>query len=352
MPSGRGITGPTDGTRGKGRAPRSAWEASPFGGGVILGPMTPRSAWLLLVLFALAPAGGAAGVEPSRDLRPGWEAGETATYELWLKRRRVHRFEGQPPPGAPAKRAVTYQVTGTIGWRVDAVGDFGARCRMVIERIRAAITTPDGTTHEVPGGDGSHPATKQMGETLSALRGATIDVELAPDGTVAEIGGYESVIEASGGQLEKQGFVEMASRVAAVPSAPAEAAPGASWTHTITGRRAMGSLEQAVSYRLAGVREIAGIPVATIDTRAELSFDVNRARMPQRGPKIDIAMTDGARTGRILLDLQRGEVVGRHAEETRRLEMRVHMPQRTITQIIETTSRRQLLRIAETDADD
>ncbi|MFA9477025.1 DUF6263 family protein [Phycisphaerales bacterium AB-hyl4] len=301
-------------------------------------------ALLLMAMPAIAPAQDAPA---AIDLRPDWQVGQTARYEIWSHRqRRTTMSMG----GESHEVNVTMVTEGEVTWTVDRVNDDGsATCTMVLDWLSMTVTDNEGGQQIIDSrrGSGDVPA---MHQALQAMAGQPVRFEIASDGSVDSVAGVNTIrqrTEAEPMAPEDRDFVRSATELALLIAAPDNANPGQTWQTRHAWSHEAGTMHYNIRHTLNDVGEVEGIPVATVYSEAQLELEVDDADMPPDAPPIDIRMTQGSRQGQVIFDLQRREAVGRNSLEQTTIEVTVRMPEQTLRQRIDETIQGQALRISE-----
>ena len=284
------------------------------------------------------------------DLRPNFQQGRTARYQVWTNRRlvRIATFNGD------ARTAETrIALTGEVTWTVQDVNpDGSATCLMTIDWLTSDVTTADGkiqhSDSRQPGGD-----IEVMHKMLRAMTGVPLMFRVSADGLVETVKGTEAIRLAVGDgapPIEDLDFIETASDLALVSAAPAAADPGHAWHTDFTWSHDLGTMDYATDFRLDSVEDLAGIPVATVTGRATLQLNPEEQDLPEGVPPPDIRLTHGSLTTQVMFDLLRHEAVGRNTVESRTIQVTMDLGQGR--QIVTTATEEihsQALRIDEQD---
>ena len=302
------------------------------------------------MLFQASPliaADPAPATAQTINLRPRYVAGRVAKYDIWSNRRQVVRvtFMGQSE-----EVESLLETTGVVTWRVDAArADGTAACVMTIDWI--AVTSKVGDTeanhNDSRKGSGESPA---MHALLKAMAGVPIAVEMAADGSVAKVAGVDAIRQRAGEETsvpDELDFVESASDLATIIAARESVAIDKSFSAKAAWNHELGKLNHDIQFTLANVEEVAGIPVATVTGTSKIKLDVDPAKLPQDGPRVDVKLLRGEATMQIMFDLSRGEAVGRNSSQTTVVEAKLSAGGQTVTRLAEETIQSQALRIAE-----
>lgn len=306
---------------------------------------------LLAFVFVVVGITGAAAQAQSEpaplNLRPQWQPGQTARYEIWG--RRVRSME-MSVGGRSRQTSVTIDTTGEITWTVDRVKpDGGATCIMTLDWMTATITPSEGEVqrNDSRRAQGDAPMVHDL---LRAMAGVPLTVEVAPDGSIEDVRGVDAIRRRAQHEEmvpEELDFIESANDLATVPDVPAALEPGDTWQAEYRWTHEMGFLHHDVTYTLAGVEHLAGIPVATVEARGDLELEVDRSKMPDNAPPIDVKLVGGDVRSQIMFDLQRHETVGRNTVQRTTIDVAIRLPQQTISQRTQETVQSQALRVAE-----
>lgn len=283
---------------------------------------------LLLLLAAAGPAAAAETV----DLTPKFETGQTARYTLWTLRQQAQRIEGEGIQGPDGQRVIQnrnqIRIEGELTWRIDRVhGDGSATATMTLDWLTATIERPGQDAQTVDSRRAGGPI-EPMHRLLTAMTGRPLTVEVSADGRAASVSGVGAIQQAAGDDLdapEARDFLESATYLATLPGAPEEAAPGERWRESFTWNREGGELAMETEFELAAVDSIAGIPVATVTARdRRMAFTPEPP--PENAPPMTTRMTESDHAAEYIVDLTRGEVVGRNSVETRVIESEIELP--------------------------
>ncbi len=281
------------------------------------------------------------------NLRPHYVPGRVSRYDIWSSRRQQVRvtFMGQSE-----EIDSLLETTGVVTWRVDrARADGTATCVMVIDWIAATSKVGDTepTHNDSRKNAGDTPA---MHTLLKSMAGVPITVEMAADGSVAKVTGVDAVRQRAGDDLnvpDELDFVESASDLATIIAAQDHMAVNQSFKASAAWNHELGKLNHDIQFTLTSLEDIAGIPVATVTGAAKLKLDLDQAKLPKDGPRVDVKLTRGEATTQIMFDLSRREAVGRNSSQTTVLEAKISHEGQTVTRVAEETIQSQALRIAE-----
>lgn len=308
----------------------------------------PLYLFALLLLLLVIPSFARAQDAPATvDLRPNWEAGQSARYELWSQRDRLTTMS---VAGESHQVSVTMISEGEATWTVDRVAaDGSASCTMVIDWLSITITDDQGERQVIDSrrASGDIPP---MHQALQAMSNEPVRVEVASDGSVRSVSGVNAIrqrTETAAIAPEDRDFVRSATELALLVAAPDNANPGQTWRTEHAWSHETGTMHYRVAYTLEDVGEIAGVPVATVYSNAQLELEVDDSDLPADAPPIDIRLAQGSRQGQVIFDLERREAVGRNSLERTSVQVTVRMPEQTLEQRVEETIQSQALRIAE-----
>ncbi|MEM6505458.1 MAG: DUF6263 family protein [Planctomycetota bacterium] len=323
---------------------------------------TPAPLLLTLALFVasfIAMPTLAQDDKPT-NLRPGWSAGQTATYAFWGK---TQKDETAQILGQQQSETTTFLSEGKVTWRVDEVNDDGtAACTMRLTTIKFTITVGEAepVVFDSDNLTGERPAFDSL---MSAMVQTPLKIAVNADGTIGAVEGIDELATAAGAEAaeadiipEELDFRETASELATLISAPAEATPGQTWNATNTWNhedvfpQAETKAKWDTTFTFDSVGVIAGVPIATIKTESDVDIEVDLSKLPEGGPDIDIQISDTAANGEILFDLSRQETVARNETMTYTAAITVAPPRPelpAITVNIKETNQSQLLRVSE-----
>lgn len=309
--------------------------------------LAPFHRLIALAVVLVCAAGAVAQDEPAAvDLRPQWREGQRSRYEVWTRRVRDTTMS---LAGQSRSAQVTMETTGEVTWVVDRVQpNGGATCTMTLDWLSMSIAS-DGERQVSDSRRGSGD-NEMIHDLLRAMAGVPITVEVAPDGSIESVHGTDAIrrrLDVPEMMPQDLDFIESASDLATIPDAPATARVGARWDADYRWTHEMGHLRHDMSYTLAGVEELAGIPIATVTGRGSLSLDVDHSKLPEDAPPIDVKLVDGSVTSQVMFDLQRHEAIGRNTVQETTIDVTVRMPQQTLSQRTHETIQSQVLRIGE-----
>lgn len=308
--------------------------------------LTPAA--LIAMFIWTAAAAQEAGV----SLRPKWEEGQTSTYHFWTTRTQSQTVSARGQTRSNETRVAT---EGDVTWRVErAKPDGSYTCAMTLDWMTADLTAADGTVY-------SNDSRRSTGDLepyhnlLRAMAGVPLTVEVAADGRITGVSNVAAMRQRFKGEefpIEDLDFIESATDLATIAGAPAQLRSGGSWNIDFRWTHELGHIEQDTTYRLVGVEDIEGIPVATVEGEARTRLDVDPSELPEQqagGPTFDVRLVDSDYEAQVMFDLVRHEAVGRNSVDTRTIETTIRLPQGagTITQRTVETIHSQTLRIAE-----
>lgn len=301
------------------------------------------------MLVTLVWLGGPAAAQTETyDLRPQWTVGQSARYSFWTARQ---QDQSVTVPTGESRRATNgYETNGELTWSVQSVRpDGGATCSMTMDWISVTLTDPEGNTVSMdsrkPRGD-----VPRFQKLLKAMVGKPITVTVKPDGTIEKVGGLEPIRRAAEEPEdvpEDLDWIESATDLATVPGVPAEVRVGGTWKQDFRWTHEEGHLRHAMTYTLADVEDVAGIPLATVEGRGTLKLDANNLELPPDAPPVRRKLTGGEVTTQILFDLQRHEAVGRNTTQEETIVTTIRFPQGQVTRSVTTSIQSQVLRLSE-----
>ena len=303
---------------------------------------------ILLLLVLLAPcraALGQSGAGQAVDLRPMWNAGQSARYQITQTEVSRAQVQGMGEP-----QETTTQIDVVVDWEViEADPDGGGLVRMTIDELSMTLTGPEGQEMTVTENSASERA-RPLQQWVRALTGSPLEVSVDSDGSIAGVEGYEAIREEAGQagtNLNEKYFQEIARDLAVLVGGQASVRPGQTWNTRHEGAHRMGTILYDTTYTLRGVEEMAGVPVALVRRTAEMEFEPDFSGLPDDAPDIDVRVTEAGQSAHIMFDLSRHEVVGGHFEQVLALETSFSIGDRDLTRTMRESATTQLLRIAE-----
>ena len=303
---------------------------------------------LTTALALLWLCGQAAAQTETYHLRPQWTVGQSARYSFWTARQQQHSVT--MPTGESRRATNGYETNGELTWAVQSIRpDGGATCTMTMDWITVTLTDPEGNTISLDSrkARGDVPRFHKL---LKAMVGKSITITVKPDGTIDKVSGVDAVRRAAeepDDVPEDLDWIESATDLATVPGVPAEIRVGGTWKQNFRWTHDEGHLRHAMTYTLADVEDVAGIPLATVEGRGTLKLEPKPLELPPGAPPVTRRLTGGEVTSQILFDLQRHEAVGRNTTQEDTIVTSVRFPQGTVTQSVTTSIQSQVLRLSE-----
>lgn len=282
------------------------------------------------------------------DLRPQWTAGQSATYSFWTARQQNQTVT--MPTGESRNATNSYETNGELQWTVESIRpDGGATGTMTMDWIAVTLTDLQGQTVTMdsrkPRGD-----VPRFQKLLKAMVGKPITVTVNADGTIEKVAGLGPIRRAAeepDDVPEDLDWIESATDLATVPGVPPEVRIGGTWKKDFRWTHDEGHLRHAMTYTLADVEDVAGIPLATVEGKGTLKLDPKPLELPPDAPPVQRRLTGGEVTTQILFDLQRHEAVGRNTTQEETIVTTIRFPQGTIRRSATTTIQSQVLRLSE-----
>lgn len=312
-----------------------------------IGMLQATKAAMLVLLLAVSAAPAQTPAPATVNLQPKFVEGRVSRYDVWTHRARsmTGTFGGNSQ-----SYDTKFDITGQVTWSVSKVNSDGsAECVMTIDWLAMTITLPDGTVQVNDSRRGSGD-TEQVQSLLKAMSTVPITCDVNADGSVSRVRGTDAIrsrADADANVPEDLDFIESASDLATLPFAPAQTSPGKPWKVPFEWSHELGMMRFDTTFTLAGVEEIAGIPVATVTSSSALQLTVDRSKVPADGPPVDVRLRSGSASSQVMFDLQRGEAVGRNSMQSTQLEIRMDLQGQTMTQTINETIQSQALRVSE-----
>ena len=305
-----------------------------------------------LLALALAPSARAQETK-TYDLRPKWTQGQTARYEVWTSRTQHATVS---LAGQSRNTDLTMVSNGEVVWTVDKVkADGSAQCTMTLDWLTLEYTPDAGKTLVTDSRKGSGDIAP-FHALLKAMTGPPMKVSVAPDGTITKVQGIKAIAAKIKPGLKKMvpeelDFIETATDLATLIAAPKSAQLGKKWKTklkwTWSDPPFKGYMHHDMTYTLASIEDVDGVPLAIVDGQSKLKLELDRSDIPQGMPPYTVKLTKGDLKTQIMFDLTRGEAVGRNTIQTTTLDITIRTPNTTIARHVEQTLQTQALRIEE-----
>jgi len=283
------------------------------------------------------------------DLRPKFKPGRTSRYDIWTQRQQTIAVEAG---GQSREMTVQTEMTAEVAWTVDEVhADGSATCSMTFAYLAMKSTGPEGEesvndTRRLSGDS------ELAYQSLKAMTGVALKVEVAADGTVQSVSGVEKIAAASPREdaaLEEKDFMETANSLAYLPGVPEELEVGGTWPGRFEWNHELGTMAYDTTYTVKQVEAIADIPVVTVHAESRMTLSVDQEKVnpiPNASP-MDVRLLEGSDSEQVMFDMQRGEVVGRNASQHTRTSAALTLGGNTLSRVIDEKTQSQVLRIAE-----
>jgi len=287
------------------------------------------------------------------DLRPRFIAGRGSRYSFWESRNMQTWVAG---PGGERNVELNMTTEGVLLWSVVTVREDGAAdCEIVIDYVVVTVESPAGElriidSRQLPEDD------DRTHRWLSALTATPLRFRMLGDGSVERFESLDEIraaVDANRPGMNASMFIEQASTLATMPGAPAEASVGTSWQRQEQWSRDYGGfpvqLDHRTKYDFENVARIAGIDVVTVRGNSQLDGRLDGQRMSPNAPPVDMQMSAGEVTTRIMFDMASHEVVGSDTVETVTLDLEMSIRDIAITTRIDERIHSQVMRVAEVD---
>lgn len=301
----------------------------------------------LLLLGMGLPLAAQEGIDlQSVNLRPQPVAGRVTRYWVWTQRDQAITMTAAGNRRSLSNRM---EVEGECTWAIVSVRpDGGFSATMTMDWMTARLTMPDGAVHNNDSRRGRGD-TEPVHQLIRAMSGVPLTCDVAADGTIQSVRGMDAMKrKASDAAIpDELDFIESATDLAVLSAAPESLASGRAWDTRFRWSHELGHLQQDMRYTLSGVEDIEGIPVANVTGVAKVRLDLDRSKLPQGGPPIDIRLRSATFQTQVMFDLTRHEAVGRNTTDTRSIDTTIRLPQATISRVTDETIRSQVLRIEE-----
>lgn len=286
--------------------------------------------------------------QDSVDLAPHWVAGQTSRYVFTTRlEQRVEITLGDNQ----REQATDTDIEGQATWEVQRVtADGGARCIMTFDWMSVVTHANDKETR-VDTRKSAPSDGKAMHGLMSTLVGHPLEVVVAPDGRVTQIKGVKAM-KAKSDQPDLipdvLDFEETASGMAQFAAAPPPLAVGDSWDAAFRWAHDLGHMDEDWRFRLESVEDVAGVQLATVTGTAKSSLDVDPEQTvtPAGAPPLRIRLEDRQVETRVLMDLSRGEAVGRYSLVNERVVAELKLPRGVFRRVMSETVTNELIRVA------
>jgi len=293
-------------------------------------------------------------VPESLNLQPTFVEGRVSRYELWSSRQRSATLTVQG--NSRDIPTSTFQTEGEATWKIERVNSDGsALCTMTLDWMKATLSAGENPaitvdTRQLTGENA------RLEDLLSAIAGAPLSVTVKADGTVEKVEGVNAIQQRAGEEIsapDELDFVETATELAGIAAARADMRVNdewrtqQNWNHSLELGPVEAKMRHDMTYRVASLELIAGIPVVTVEGKAELRLNVDRASIPADGPNVDVQLKEGSFATQIMFDLSRREAVGRNTVQRTVVESTLSQGGRSLGQTISESVQSQVLRIAE-----
>lgn len=300
-----------------------------------------------------ADAKTAPAVPESLNLQPKFVEGRVSRFELWSSRTRDATLTVQG--NSRELPTSTFQTEGEVTWKIERVNaDGSALCTMTLDWMKATMRAGENEvtadTRQLTGENA------RLEGLLSAIAGTPLSVTVKPDGTVEKVEGVNAIKQRAGEEIsapDELDFVETATELAVIAAARADMrisddwSTQHNWNHSLELGPVQAKMRHDMTYRVASLELIAGIPVVTVEGKADLRLNVDRASIPADGPNVDVQLKEGSFATQIMFDLSRREAVGRNVSQRTVVESTLSQDGRSISQTISESVQSQVLRIAE-----
>jgi len=303
----------------------------------------------LTALAWMAPT-AAAQTDQTVDLHPAWKTGQVSRYRITETSLTTIEADGLPKP-----QQMLTEFVAEVTWEVlDARPDGGGRARLAMGAMRMKLTGADGETHTIT----AHDADERFASMRSWIRALTenpLEITVSAQGEIEAVAGQDAVRRAAGELGEKLDdgyFREIGMDLAVLIGGGRSVAYGGTWRHQHSGKRhnqPPGDVQYDTTYELAGVENIAGIPLAMVKRRTRLSFTPELPELPDDAPpiEIDVRLVEQSNEAQLMFDLTRHELAGANDDTTLVFEIRRSLLGRQATMKVTEKDNTQVLRLAE-----
>ncbi|MEX2216418.1 MAG: DUF6263 family protein [Phycisphaeraceae bacterium] len=326
--------------------------STPLRAGLVLACVAATA--LMLIDVRIAAAQDAAPAPLKANLRPLFEAGRVSKYSTWSSRKRTITEAAR---GKSQTAESIFEVNAEVTWKVTRVNpDGSAQCTMTCDWISATSKRtgrPDINSDTRKGRGDS----EVMDKMLAGMVAVPLTVTVLADGSVTKVDGVDAIQRKTGDEIpapDEEDFKETASDLAVIAGGAAAAELRSAWKQRNDWNYSLelpgvdASLRYDTAYTLGSIEEIAGIRVATVTGQSTLGLHVDPASIPNiEGVTVNIRLVKGEATTQVMLDLSRGEAVGRNSTQSMTVETAINTPLGAATQTVVEFSQSQVLRVAE-----
>lgn len=300
----------------------------------------------MLLCGAPAARGQDAAAPQTIDLRALWKDGQKSAYRIAQTEVTTTETAALPEP-----QVIRMDYVVGCTWEVtEAREGGGGTARMSTDDLTLTIHLPDGKTLSATAGSADAEAASYQ-TWIKAMTGATIEVEVNPDGTIESISGDDAVRAnadpAIAEGLDERYFRNIAMEVATLTGGGERVSVGDTWTHSYTSGHQAGEMTYDTTYRFEGVETMAGVPVAVVSTEAKISLEPEIPEVPAGVPTPTVELTRAESRGQLLFDLSRHELVGTQGSQTIEITYSARAGDRQITVVTREATTTKMLRTAE-----
>ena len=304
--------------------------------------------WAAACLLTVAASPARGQDQDSIDLAPRWVEGQTSRFAFTTQlEKRVEITLGDNQ----REHTVVTDIEGEATWKVQRVtADGGARCVMTLDWM-GVVTQANGKETSVDTRKSAPSDSKVMHGVISTMVAHPLDVVVGPDGRVTQLKGVKAMKAKSDRPdliPDVLDFEETASGMAQFAAAPPPLAVGESWVASFRWNHDLGHVDEDWRYRLESVEDVAGVQLATVTGTAKSRLDVDpeQTQTPEGTPPLRIRLEDRQAQTRVLMDLSRGEAVGRYSLVDERVVAELKLPQGVFRRVMNETATSELIRVA------
>lgn len=243
------------------------------------------------------------GVQARQGVQLRWKFEKGRILDVQM-RQELHRIENS------AGRISEHSSISTtfMKWNVDSVGeDQLAKVFSTVERVTAEITQPDGKILLYDSADPVEPGspTERVSRSFQPMLGVKTETTMKPTGEVLDVRiPKEALSSLAGGGAGLDGESLRKLMTESSPAFPESVSSGDSWERNSAMKLPFGRMLLKSTYQYAGTVQLEGRELHRIDTRIEISFEVDSS---QRGVKVDLIEQNNQ--GEILFDNTDGRMV-------------------------------------------
>jgi Family of unknown function (DUF6263) len=280
------------------------------------------SSWLLVGMVACAWPSVASG---QTLLRWKLKAGESLNVEVQQETESQVAFSGK-------STTTKIDLTVELGWLVTAADDKGIKLKQTIKGVKLKLQSPQGGLIDYDSAAAARPAgqAREVADSIKPLIGTEIELTMSDRGEIVAAEPVnklaEELLAAEGQPQEQKAFsrtaIQQLLRQSLVILPEKAVAANDEWKNTSNLAGAAGNYQQVTTYRLAGISDQGGQPIARLEMTAKLdpaAAATPSAKLPSgKRPTVGkLTVKSHQQSGTVLFAPEQGRVV--EAEQTQKL---------------------------------